>query len=115
MARCRTCGGSSSNRVGSTVNTAIIFGEDNRIVYRARITGDVPGMQTGAVKYVTGTGVQDLVDDGLIMIIAGSERKLAPKATGYVLYYVGDVGFPTLDGARVHSAYTGLDIVERSF
>ena len=58
---CSSCGKNSSSRVGNTLNTAIIFGDPTNEVHRARVIDDIPGMQTGSIKYVRGSMVQQLV------------------------------------------------------
>lgn len=111
---CKSCGGSSVSRVGSTINTAIVFGEPNNEVYRVRVTGSIQGIQTGAVKYVRGAGVQDLVASGDMHILAGGPYQPSLPA-GYTLYYVGDIGYTTMDAARVRSGQTGEEVVVRTF
>ena len=112
---CSSCGKSASNRVGSTINTAIVFGEPDNQVYRARVIGDIPSLQTGAIKFVRGSMVQQLVDDGKLAILAGGVRTLPAPANGFTLYYVGDMGYTTIDAARVRSGQTGQEIEVRTF
>lgn len=111
---CSSCGKSASNRVGSTINTAIVFGEPEPQVYRAKVVGDIPSLQTGAIKFVRGSMVQQLVDEGKLSILAGSVRTL-PQTAGFTLYYVGDTGYTTIDAARVKSGQTGQEIEVRTF
>lgn len=111
---CSSCGASVATRVGNSINTAIVFGEPTSDVYRVRVMEDIPGIQMGAIKYVRGTGVQSLVDAGSLTILAGGSRTL-PSSGGYTLYYVGDVGYATMEAARVRSGQTGEEIVVRTF
>lgn len=110
---CRSCGAAASSRVGNSVNTAIVFGDPAPEVYRVRVMQDMPGLQGGAIKYVRGTNVQQLVDDGYFTILSGGTR--AAVSGGITLYYVGDVGYTTLEAARVRSGQTGEEIVVRAF
>lgn len=111
---CSSCGGGGSARVGSTINTAIIFGDPTNEVIRVRVDGDVAGIQRGAIKYVRGTNVAELLDDGTLIRLAGSSRMLPPLRPGTSLYYVGGVGYPDMASARVRSGQTGEDIVVRT-
>ena len=112
---CSSCGKSFASRVGNTVNTAIVFGEPDNEVIRVRVTGDVKGIQLGAVKYVRGTGVQALIDDGALTRLAGGPYTVTGGTGGFTLYYVGDVGYTTMEAARVRSGQTGEEIVVRTF
>lgn len=111
---CSSCGKSFATRVGNSLNTAIVFGEPTSDVTRVRFMDDVPGVQAGAIKYVRGTGVQALIDDGTLAILAGGSHVL-PSGGSYVLYYVGSVGYTTMEAARVRSGQTGEEIVVRTF
>jgi hypothetical protein len=111
---CSSCGKSYAARIGNTINTAIVFGEPTNEVIRVRVVGDVSGISRGAVKYVRGSGVQSLVDDGTFAKLAGGPYTLATPG-GYTLYYVGSVGYATMEAARVRSGQTGEEIVVRTF
>ena len=112
---CSSCGKSSATRVGNSINAAIVFGDPTAEVIRVRVTGEVRGIQLGAVKYVRGTGVQPLIDSGVLTKLAGGPYALPSSSTGYTLYYVGDVGYTTLEAARVRSGQTGEEIIVRTF
>jgi hypothetical protein len=111
---CSSCGKSFATRVGNSLNTAIVFGEPTNDVVRVRFMASVPGIQAGAIKYVRGSGVQALVEDGTLALLAGGSHTL-PSANSYVLYYVGSVGYTTMEAARVRSGQTGEEIVVRTF
>lgn len=111
---CSSCGKNAAARVGLTLNTAIVFGDPTPEVYRVRVVGNVPGLQTGAIKYVRGTGVQALVESGDLAMLAGSPRTLASQAQGSALYYVGNIGYTSLETARVRSGQSGEEIVVRT-
>ncbi len=111
---CSSCGKNSSSRVGNTLNTAIIFGDPTNEVHRARVIDDIPGMQTGSIKYVRGSMVQQLVDEGKLALLAGQARILPTRTSPYTLYYVGDIGYTTIEAARVRSGQVGLDIQVRT-
>lgn len=112
---CTSCGANIASRAGSSLNSAIIFGEPTDEVHRVRVMEDLPGLQMGAVKYVRGTHVQQLVDEGKLSILAGGSRVLPRRAGGVTLYYVGDVGYSTMEQARVRAGQTGEEIVVRTF
>lgn len=115
MGGCSSCGKNAAARVGVTLNTAIVFGEPLPDVFRVRVTGDIPGILTGAIKYVRGTGVQQLIDDGKVVVLAGGSRPLPPKPNGTTLYYVGNIGYSDIGTARVRSGQSGDEIVVRTF
>lgn len=110
---CGSCGRAAATRAGNSVQNAIVFGDPTNEVLRVRVTGSIAGLQKGAIKYVRGTGVADLVDDGDIAVLAGGARTVT--GSGPTLYYVGDVGYATMEAARVRSGQTGEEIVVRSF
>ena len=112
---CSSCGKSYAARVGNSLNSAIVFGDPTNEIVRIRVSRDVTGMSLGAVKYVRGTGVQALIDDGRFTLLAGGPYLLPSSTTGYTLYYVGDTGYTTLEAARVRSGQTGEEIVVRTF
>lgn len=111
---CSSCGKNATARVGSTLNTAIVFGEPTNDVVRIRVSGEVPGMQVGAIKYVRGTGVQDLVDSGKFQMLAGGTRQIPAPKPGTSLYYVDGIGYTDMSAARVRSGQVGKDIVVRT-
>jgi len=112
---CSSCGKSFATRVGNSVNTAIVFGDPESEVIRVRVTGEIKGIAIGAVKYVRGSGVQQLIDDGAMAKLAGGPYVVSSSPGGYTLYYVGDVGYTTMEAARVRSGQTGEEIVVRTF
>jgi hypothetical protein len=111
---CSTCGKAVSYRAGNSPATAIVLGDPTPVILRVRVLRVLPGLPAGAVKYVRGENVDALVQDGSLMLLAGSNRVVAP-GTQTTLYYVGDVGYTTIDAARVQSQVTGEDIVVRTF
>lgn len=111
---CTSCGKSHANRAGNTANTAIIFGDPNNDVIRVRFATDVSGIKQGAVKYVRGTGVDTLVDNGDIIPMAGGVRPVAPFRSGTSLYYVDGVGYTDIATARSRSIQTGSEIIVRT-
>lgn len=96
------------------MNTAIIIGDIDNEVRRVRFTQDFAGVMQGAVKYVRGSDVDQLVEDGVLIVLAGGRRTVAPPRTGTSLYYVGDIGYTDLATARVRSAQTGEDIIVKT-
>lgn len=110
---CSSCGRAAATRAGNSVNNAIVFGDPTNEVFRVRVTGNAAGLQKGAIKYVRGTGVTELVDAGEISVLAGGARTVT--GSGPTLYYVGNVGYSTMEAARVRSGQTGEEIVVRSF
>lgn len=111
---CSSCGKNAAARVGNTLNTAIVFGDPAPDVFRVRVTGEIQGLLVGAIKYVRGTGVQDLVDSGKLAILAGGSRKLPDPKPGTSLYYVNEIGYTDLGAARVRAKQLGVDIVVRT-
>ena len=112
---CSSCGRAAASRAGNSPTNAIVFGEPTSQAVRVRVTGSVAGLQQGAIKYVRGSGVDQLVADGSIDVLAGAPRVLTAAQANQRLYYVGDVGYATMDGARVRSGQVGEDIIVRSF
>lgn len=111
---CSSCSRSAASRAGNNPGNAIVFGEPTNEALRVRVTGDVAGLQSGAIKYVRGSDVASLVADGKIEILAGAPRTLTPAQAKQRLYYVGGVGYTTMDVARVRSGQVGEEIVVRS-
>lgn len=111
---CSSCGKSAGARVGNTLNTAIVLGEPHPDVHRVRVTGDIGGLQTGAIKYVRGTNVQTLAAEGKLAILAGAPRRVGAQRPGTQLYYVGAIGYTSLPAARVRSGQTGEEIVVKT-
>jgi len=111
---CSSCGKNASTRVGTSPNTAIVYGEPTRDVVRIRVLLDGAGLQVGAVKYVRGDGVEALIEAGIIAPLTGGRMSL-PTSGGFTLYYVGGVGYPSIDAARMRSGQTGEEIVVRTF
>lgn len=111
---CSSCGKNPSARVGSTANTAIIFGANNNEVIRVRVTQEIPGMVVGSIKYVRGEGVQQHLDSGALVQLAGGRRQVQSPRPGTVIYYVGDMGYTDLPAARVQSSKTGEEIVVKT-
>lgn len=111
---CASCGKAQASRAGNSASSAIVFGTPTPTVQRVRVTGSVPGLAQGAIKYVRGDGVQGYIDSGDIAVLAGGSRTL-PSGSGSTLYYVGVIGYTTIEAARVQSSTTGEDIVVRSF
>ncbi len=111
---CSSCGKSAAAQVGVTLNTAIVLGQPDDQVYRVRVTGDIGGLQVGAIKYVRGTMVDGLVEEGKLVVLAGAPRTLPAPRPGTSLYYVGKIGYTDLPAARVRSGQTGDEIVVRS-
>jgi hypothetical protein len=110
---CSSCGKNVSQRVGSTANTAIVFGAPTNQVIRVRVV-EVPGMIVGSIKYVRGEGVQHYLDTGALVALAGGTRSLPPAKPGAALYYVGEIGYPDMGSARVRASQTGEEIVVRT-
>lgn len=111
---CSSCGKSNAARAGNTANTAIIIGDLDGDVRRVRFALDFAGILQGAVKYVRGTGVQALLDDGTLIALAGGARVGSALRTGTSLYYVDGVGYTDLSTARVRSGQTGSEIVVKT-
>lgn len=107
---CSSCGKSNAARAGNTANTSIIIGEIDPDVRRVRFAQDFAGILQGAVKYVRGTGVQALLDDGTLIALAGGARTGNPLRNGTSIYYVDGVGYMDLATARVRSGQTGHEI-----
>jgi hypothetical protein len=115
MARCGSCGGGGGgSRAGATRNNAIVFGEPEPEVIRVTFLQSAGGQAAGATKYVRGSGVQELIDTGVLAQLSGNTYTL-PERYSKTLYYVGDVGFSSMNEARVRSGQTGEEIVVRSF
>ena len=112
---CSSCGRAAASRAGNSPSNSIVFGDPTNEAVRVRVLDGVAGLQSGAIKYVRGTGVDDLVADGKIDVLAGAPRVLSAAQTNQRLYYVGSVGYATMDAARVRSGQVGEDIVVRSF
>jgi hypothetical protein len=106
---CASCGKARASRAGNSPSSAIIFGDVTDEVVRVRFTGDVPGFQPGSIKYVRGSALQDYYDDGRLTLLSGSSRDL-PLGSQTVVYYVGQIGFTTIEAARIQSKVTGEDI-----
>ncbi len=115
MPKCGICGKNAAAHVGVTLNTAIVFGEPTPDVFRVRVLGDIPGILSGAIKYVRGSGVQQLIDDGKIAVLAGGARRLPTRPNGTTLYYVNGIGYTDIGTARVRSGQDGGEIVVRTF
>lgn len=111
---CSSCGRAISYRAGNSPQTALVLGEPTPLIVRVRVINSIPGLAAGAVKYVRGENVDALVASGDLAVLAGGSRALPPGTTT-TLYYVGDVGYTTVDAARVQSQVTGEDIVVRTF
>lgn len=111
---CSSCGKNAGARVGNTLNTAIVLGEPAPDVFRVRVLGDIGGLQTGAIKYVRGSNVQTLADEGKLAILAGAPRQVPLGRSGSELYYVGNIGYTSLPAARVRSGQTGEEIVVKA-
>lgn len=111
---CSSCGKSNAARAGNTANTAIIFGDVDSEVRRVRFAEDVSGVMQGAIKYVRGTGVEELVETGKLIPLAGGVRTVAPFRRGTSIYYVDGVGYTDMSTARVRSGQTGSEIVVKT-
>lgn len=111
---CSSCGRAAASRAGNTPSNSIVFGEPTNDAVRVRVMQSVAGLQPGAIKYVRGDGVDELVEAGSLSVLAGGIRSLAASAAAQTLYYVDGVGYATMDAARVRSGQSGMDIVVRS-
>ena len=111
---CSSCGKNVSQRVGTTVNTAIVFGAPTNEVIRVRVAQPIPGMNVGAIKYVRGEGVQHYLETGALVQLAGGPRPAPAPRPGTALYYVGEIGYPDIGAARVRSGQTGEEIVVKT-
>lgn len=112
---CSSCGGGgAAMRVGNTHNNAILFGEPDGDIRRVRFNSDTHGIQAGAVKYVRGSGVQGLIDDGVVSVLAGGSYS-APSMSGMTFYYVDGVGYATMEAARLRAGQTGKEIIVKTF
>lgn len=111
---CSSCGRAAASRAGNSPNNAIVFGEPSNEALRVRIMRSVAGLQPGAIKYVRGDGVHELAADGVLNILAGGTRVLSASAAAQTLYYVGGVGYSTMEAARVRSGQSGEEIIVRT-
>lgn len=112
--RCGSCERKQAGRLGSTYQTALIFGEPVAGAETTRVKimqAGFVGLRLGDRRYVTGDAVDQLVEDGVLARLGGTYPTAVPE--GKVWYQVGSVGYLVFVGARVRSEETGEDIVER--
>lgn len=110
---CSGCSaGLAHNNQGRTINTAIIVGQPNSEVVKAKVVQEYQGLIVGWEKYFRGTKVQHLVDEGVLVITAGGSHSPLPS-TVKDIYYVGGIGYHRLSDAREARRRTGMRIEVR--
>lgn len=114
---CSSCQKAAARRAGSSATNALILGSTTleSEVYRVKVLKPgIPGLLVGAIKYVTGDGIVPYVDNGTLQILSTiSNVRRAASGSVVKLYYVGELGYTSIDAARVRSEETGLPIEEK--
>lgn len=90
---------------GASPSSPILIGDEGGAILRVRPTRVIDAMRTNYQYYVTGTGVQALLDDGSLVDISGVAQ------TGRQ-FKVGQYTYPDRSRAERVSAALGLPMIE---
>lgn len=83
----KTSGMKAAVAPGASPSAPMLFGEEGGRSLRVRATRVMDGMRTNHQYYVTGTGVQELLDDGSFVDISGINQAGRAFKVGKHTYY----------------------------
>lgn len=112
---CSACGG---RRIGFSAATAHVLGSDSSeapIYAQVKADGILPNVRVGEYRWVTGTGVTQAVDNG-VLVESGVRPKpthLAPSEVWCVTTAGTERCFRTIDQARRYSRANDSPIEHR--
>lgn len=90
---------------GASPSSPMLLGDEGGLILRVRASRVMDGMRTNHHYYVTGTGVQPLLDDGSLVDISGITQAGRAFKVGKFTYY-------DRSKAERASAATGLPMIE---
>lgn len=71
---------------GSVESDPLVIGEPDDVVRRVRVATAVPGMRIGNAYWVTGSGVDAMLEDGRLLDITGVQQKSRQYKVGAFTY-----------------------------
>lgn len=119
---CNSCG-KRRRRAGDSVTSPHIIGDVTDLpVRRVRVqaAGLVPGAGVGSIRFVIGSGAEQAIDDGRLLLLSTPAGGVSPtiiQGVGGILYCVGTgetrVCYTDRESAAIRAAATGEQIVEQ--
>lgn len=97
------------------MGNALVLGDWTDEAWRVQAKETVSGITAGGTKYVRGTEVQALIDEGKLVSMQKITNMPAARRNRHrkKVWYVDGVGYPSVAAAQVKAEELGLPVEER--